>query len=447
MRLAVLLLISAPGASVLFGAEPAKLPEPLRIIADLAGPAPPEFAADALLRIAESGKLADKSARKQLIEQAFQLAASAKLSFRMRGAQSTLADTASGSLTQAYDLKLDAISLQARAITAILLLDQVKGREMFSQMARPTLTPLTCDDALVYEPSAFYQALSIVVQGGFTQKEMAKGENVNVLLEALAQVTSPSELVPLASTIQGAPVTVAQREPLWVRFNGVLENMQTDSRSFTASLAGLSALNAPGFQASFERYRQKNHACETDVVASSPNSSAPAAQPSTPKLAPYWQSATAQQLLQAGKKLRYASSTQLLSEADRSTPEWQQQLADYLNLIADWTQDQQESDAAFYHQKCIVYTALVDLVPPGSQSDKILADYVDFISNSSLYQQSPAEWFVEPHALLDRAQTDRARYAKVLAAYQDSGNPVLMLEVALEKAFNSNFPGRAVSTK
>ncbi len=82
--------------------------------------------------------------------------------------------------------------------------------------------------------------------------------------------------------------------------------------------------------------------------------------------------------------------------------------------------------------------SLLDLVPTGPQSDKILADYVDFISNSSLYQQSPAEWFVEPHTLLDRSQTNPAQHAKVLEAYQDSGNPVLALEVALEKTFSGN---------
>jgi hypothetical protein len=433
--------------AVLFGAEPAKLPEPLRNIADLAGAAPPEFAADALLRIAESGKLADKSARKQLIEQAFQLAASAKLPVRMQGLQGTTTDTASGSLNQAYALGFDLLSLQSRAVRDMLPLDPSKTHDFFGQIVKPTLAPLTCDDALLYEPSAFYQALSAVVNGAFTPQERAKEQHVNLLLEALGQAISPSQLVPLAGVIENASVTAAQRQILWARFNGVLENMQPDDRSLPASLPALSVLAAPGIQGSLEKYRQKSRGCETDVVASSPNSSAPAPQPSTPKLAPYWQSATAQQLLQAGKKLRYASSTQLLSEADRSTPEWQQQLADYLNLIADWTQDQQESDAAFYHEKCIVYTALLDLVPPGSQSDKILADYVDFISNSGLYQQSPAEWFVEPHTLLDRAQTDRARYAKVLAAYQDSGNPVLVLEVAVDKTFNSNFPGQVVSAK
>ncbi len=448
-RLCVLLLIPVLGISVLSGAEQTKLPEPFRSIADLANAAPPEFAADALLRIAESGRLTDKSARKQLIDQAFQLAASAKLPVRMQGVQGTTTDTASGSLSQAYALQLDALSLQSRAVRAMLPLDPSQTRDFFGQMVKPTLAPLTCDDALIYEPSAFYQALSAVVNGAFSPQERAKEQHVNLLLDALGQVASPSQLPPLAGAIESASVTALQRQILWARFSGVLENMQPDDRSFSASLPALSVLSGPGVQGSFEKYRQKSHGCVTDVVALPANSSAtaPAPKPTTPKLDRYWQSATAQQLLKAGTKLRFASSTQLLSDADRSTPEWQQQLADYLNLIADWTQDQQESDAAFYHEKCIVYTSLLDLVPTGSQSDRILADYVDFISNSSLYQQSPVEWFVEPHTLLDRAQTDRARYAKVLAAYQDSGNPVLMLEVAIEKTFNSNLPSWAVSAK
>jgi len=439
MRLAVLLLIPA-----LF-AEPPKLPEPFRSIAGLAAGAPPELAADALLRMVESGKLADRNARLALVEQAFQLASAAKFSVRMEGLSGTTTDTASGSLSQAYKLKLDALSLQSRAVRDMLPLDPSKARDLFGQMLKPTLAPLTCDDALVYEPSEFYQALSAVVNGAFTPNEKAKEEHVNLLLEALGQVTSPSQLAPLADAIQAASVTAIQHQVLWARFNGLLENMQPDNRSFPASLPALSVLSTPGVQASFEKFRQKNHGCETDA-APSPNSQA-AKKPATPKLDLYWQSPNAQQLLQAGQKLRYASSTQLLSDADRASAGWQQQLADYLNLIAGWTQDQEESEADYYHEKCVVYTGLLDLVAAGPQQDKLLADYVDFISNSGLYQQSPAEWFVEPHTLLDRSQTDPARHSKVLEAYQNSGNPVLTLEVALEKTLTGNVPSWAITQK
>jgi hypothetical protein len=441
MRLSVLLLIPA-----LSFAAPPKLAEPFRAIADLAGGAPPEFAADALLHLVESGKLADQNARRALVEQAFQLAASAKFQVRMEGLSGTTTDTASGSLNQAYGLKLDVLSLQSRAVRDMLPLDPSKARDLWGQMVKPTLAPLTCDDALLYQPSDYYQALSAVVNGAFTPSEKAKEEHVNTLLEALAQVTSPSQLAPLADAIQAAGVSTMQRQVLWARFNGLLENMQPDDRSFPNSLPALSVLTTPGAQASLEKYRQKSHGCQTDIAPPSTNQQ-PAKKPATPKLDPYWQSGNAQQLLQAGTKLRSASSTQPLSDDDRATAAWQQQLADYLNLIADWTQDSAESDAVYYHEKCLVYTALLDVVPPGPQSDKILADYVDFISNSGLYQQSPAEWYVEPHTLLDRSQTNPAKLPKVLEAYQNSGNPVLTLEVALEKILSGGLPSWAVSQK
>ncbi len=277
----------------------------------------------------------------------------------------------------------------------------------------------------------FYLALSAVVNGSFTPKEKAKEEHFNLLVDALGQVTSPAQLAPLAQAIESAGVTPAERQLLAARFNGLLENMQPDSRSFAASLPALFAINTPGIQPSLEKYQLKNHACDTDAA---PSSSASSKKPSTPKLDPYWQSAASQQLLEAGRKLRASSSIQQSSEADR--PEWQQQLADYLNLIAGWTQDVAESDAVFYHEKCIVYTALLDLVPPGPQSDKIVAEYIDFIGNSDLYQKSPAEWYLEPHTVLARSHSISAQRA-TLEAYRNSGNPVLALEVAIQKVFGA----------
>ena len=290
----------------------------------------------------------------------------------------------------------------------MLPLDPSKARELFEQIVKPTLAPLTCDDALVYEPSEFYQALSAVVNGAFTPKEKAKEEHVNLLLDSLGQVTSPSQLAPLAGAIESAGVTAAQRQILWARFNGLLENMQPDDRSFPASLPALSVLSTPGIQglvrkipAEEPRLRERRRALVASFIR-------PAAKGQETQHAQarsdIGNPRPRSNCSQAGKKLRAASDSQLLSDADRATAEWQQQLADYLNLIADWTHDQEQSDAVYYHEKCLVYTSLLDLVPPGPQSDKILADYVDFISNSGLYQQSPAEWFVEPHTVLDRSR-------------------------------------------
>ena len=127
--------------------------------------------------------------------------------------------------------------------------------------------------------------------------------------------------------------------------------------------------------------------------------------------------------------------------------EWQQQLADYLNLIAELDPGSAESDAVFYHEKCVVYTSLLDLVPPGPQSDKILADYVDFVGNSGLYQKSPAEWYVEPHTVLDRSQSD------LRAALQGAGGLSRIPAIPFwrwkwfSKKLQRNLPSWAVSAK
>jgi hypothetical protein len=448
MRPVCFILVRFILVPALLAAEPAKLPEPLRSIADLANSAPPEFTADALLRMAETGKLADRGARLDLMEQAFRMAASAKFQVRMEGLPGTIADTASGSLSQAYGLKLDALSLQSRAVMDMLPLNPAKARELFLEIVRPTLGPLTCDDALVYEPSAFYQALNAVVNGGFTPKEKSKEENVNFLNDYLGQATSPSQLVPLAQAVQGASVSAAQHQILWARINGLLESMQADDRSFSASLPALSGLGMAEIQTALEKYRQKGHRCEGDSAPSGNQTQAPSQKkPTTPKLELYWQSTSTRQLLQAGRKLRFTASNQLLTDADRATVEWQQQLADYLNLIAGWTPDQEDSEAVYYHEKCLVYTALMEAVPPGPQNDKILADYVDFVSSSGLYQQSPAEWYWEPHTVLERSQTNSVQHAKVLEAYQRSGNPALLLEVALEKNLGTGLPAWAAGQK
>jgi len=418
-------------------AEIAKLPEPYQSLAELARGAPPEFTADALLRIIEQGELVDKGARAELIEEAFRSAAAAKSPVGMQGLPGTTTDTASGSLSRAYALKLDALTLESRAVRDMLALEPANARKLFGEIARPRLSPLTCDDALVYDLSDFYQALGAVVNGTFTPKERAKDEHLNFLGDYLGQATSPQELGPLAQVVQSAGATAQQRQALWARLGGLLESMQTDDRSFSASLPALNSLSVAEMQTSLEKYRQKSHGCATDAsqADASKNPAPPANKPSTPKLDLYWQSAASQQLLKPGRSLRFSPNNTLLSDADRSTPEWQQQVTDYLNLIAGWTADQENSEADYYHEKCIVLTALIELVPPGPLNDKLLAEYVDFIGNSNMYQQSPAEWFLEPRTLLDRFQATAMR-ARILDAYQRSGNPVLSLEVALEKTFN-----------
>ena len=115
--------------------------------------------------------------------------------------------------------------------------------------------------------------------------------------------------------------------------------------------------------------------------------------------------------------------------------------------MADWTAAQEKSEADYYHEKCIVYEALVELIPPGAQRDKMVQAYVDFVGNSSLQQQSPVEWFMHAHSMLERVRnTANGEPAKLLEAFERSGNPVLALYAAEEKIFTGQVPSWVINS-
>ena len=416
-------------------AEQPKLPEPYRSLVDLAQTTPPEFTADALLRIAESGKIDDRDAVRDLVEQAFRLAGSAAFRVRMRALPGTTTDTRSGILNQAYDLKLDALSLESRAVRDILAIDKAKARDLLREISPPTLAPLTCDDALVYDVADFYRTIGMVANAAFSEKERAREENVNLILDYLGQASSPAQLAPLARLVRNANVTPPQRELLWSRFNGLLENIPGDERSYSASLSSMSAESGPEMEVSLEKYKRSGSTCKGDA------SSATTTTASTPKLERFWQTPKSKKLLEDGLKLRLASDGRLFTDVERSTREWQEQLTGYLSELADWTAGEEPSATVYYHQKCLVFEALIELIPAGPQRDKALLDYVNFVGNPDLQRQSPVEWFIEAHSVLERVRhAEDATLGKLGDAYQHSGNTVLTLEIALEKSLGARPP-------
>ena len=440
MRLGLLFL-----TAVLACAQPAKLPEPYQSLVDLSHAAPPEFGADALLRLVESGKIVDRDAQRDLVEQAFSLAASAKLPVRKWHLPGITLDSRAGSLSQAYGLKLDALSLQSRAVSDMVRINPAAARKLIQEIPPPVFEPLSCDDALFYDVADFYLALTSVINSAFSAQERAKEEHVNFLLGYIGQVSSPAQLVPLAQTIQSAGVTPEQREVLWARFNGLLANLQSDDRSFSAVLVDPPA----GMDFIVADVRQRSAGCKDDAaVAQAVGDAQQRKAGATPKVDAYWQSAEAQRMMDDGKKLRYGAAGRVLTDADRSTPQWQQQLTDYLSALAAWGAGSEKSEADYYNEKCTVYIALVELIPPGAQRDKMLEAFIEFISNSSLEQQSPVEWYNQASFLLERVRgSGSGEPAKVREAFENSGNPILLLESTLDKALGARPPAWLTSSR
>jgi hypothetical protein len=430
--------------------EVPKLAEPYQSIVELSRAAPPEFGADALLRVVESGKIANKDAKRDLVEQAFRLGAMATFKVRMRGVKGTTVDTRSGYLSRAYDLKLDKLSLQSRAVRDMLPMDPAKARELFQEIVRPELPQLTCDDPMFYDVSDFYQALGAVVEGAFTVQERNKEEHLNFLLDYMGQVSSPAQLAPVARLIKSVGVSAQQRDILWNKFYGLLESMRPDGRSYVSALDEIKSEVIPGAEVSFEKFKQSSAGCPDDARqgVTIDLSQGPVHTGKTPTVDHYWESPAAKQLLEGAQKLRFTPDGKLIADSARASQEWQDKLADYLNQVADWTSSQEKSEADYYHEKCVVYQALVELMPPSAQRDKILEAYLEFVSNSNLQRESPLDWFMHAQWMLERVRnSSNGEPAKLLSAFEGSGNAVLVLYAAEEKVFSGGMPSWVTNSK
>src|SRR5258708_38611637 len=82
MRFAASLFLTIAAVCRAQANDEAPRKDPLRTLADSAMAAPPELAADLLIRIAESPQVADKAFKIELLERVFALAPSAKFKLR-----------------------------------------------------------------------------------------------------------------------------------------------------------------------------------------------------------------------------------------------------------------------------------------------------------------------------------------------------------------------------
>src|SRR5579872_1531371 len=458
----------------LAAADRPAIPADVRPLLELSRSAPPEFAADALLRIVESGRVENPEVKRDLLEQAFQLSTRARQPVRRIPIPGSTVDTRSWYRGSAMRLGLDALSLECRAIRDLLLLDKGRARELFSNVVKPPLDPLSCEEPLVYDLDDFYQTLQQILSSTFTSTERDKDEHVQFLTMYLDRIAAHAELAPAARVIAALNLTPAQLEVAEGTFLAKLDGMPHDDRSFSVAVGPMEqavsmlalavahqGLSTDGLIRGFRKYLVVNLTgvrCGDNVGAQARSSEAakvvewfdtefhgeapvikadeaqPASIDTSAKVEQYWQSAEAKQILTDGKALRFTPQDRPLSAAERNTPEWKQALTDFLTELESWKASAEASEADYFHQKAIAYEALLELTAPGDERDKILSAYVAFLTGSNLQQESPLEWFWHAQDTVQRLRnTGGGDAAKVLAAYKGSGNVVLALYASLEE--------------
>lgn len=452
--LSILLLAVALNAR----ANPGSLEE----LINLARSAPPELAVDALLKIAAG---APRDARKALIEEAFQLGALAAQAYPLTAIDGTAPDTRSIYRSHASRLGLDALTLRARAVAAMLEADRDRARAMFQSLPPPAADKPGCKDSLTPGFDVYYQLAARIAQTAFTARERRDQDDFAFLLALLRPASSELSWAPLVHAALAMQPAPEQAELLVATFASRLEQIATGDRLFSqqagAMRDALSALLAfarsrgiavQGLLQSFATYlraHQRGERCSDSPEAaallewynSELRGETPAVEPvrlaeiRKPEVEAYFESAESRRFAAAVRKLRFDEQGRVLTLEQRHSAEWKRAFTDFLKDFAGWTGASEKSDIAYFHQKAILLEALLELTPAGAERDKLAAAAVQHLRDTSIQRQIAGEWMWHARAFLQAARSP-AEVRGLLAAYRESGDIPLYLIAVLEPAAN-----------
>lgn len=452
--------------------EPARLPQEAELIVADARVAPAEFGADALIRVAESAKVSGASLKRELLEEAFRLAAGAQQPFKRFSVVGNV-DTRAGYLSYGFELGLDALSLRCRAVRAMLRVDASRARELLAEI-RPELEldVLACEDPLPYDVSALYETAGEVARAAFGPEELRRREHVRMAEPYVASVRRVAQVGPAARLIVALRPPAADLSLLAQEFASALRSVPPDARSFAAAYygddirrrmsdllrecdakgVGKDALleayraffvaQAAGVQCADNKFFVAQLTRKGDLASVNDNLVKPRLSPE--ELQPrryegrarsyeFWQTADAKRLLLGIKRLRFGDKREPLTPEEKETTEWRRGLAEYLAALSDWEGSSEQTASDYINQKSVLFGGLLSLDLSPEAREKVLADYLAFLREPGLARDSRVEWYWHVRRLADwaRAQDDDT-YKAVADSFANSDVAALRLYAALE---------------
>ena len=422
----------------------------------------PEVSADLLIRTAQSQLISDKKRKIALLEEAYQRGSDAQKKLRMKR-WTGLVETASGQLSAAYDLELDELSIKTRAVRTMSSLDAVRSRELFVQIPKLKLPPLSCADDLGYEVSSFYQTLKEVQQKSFTPKELSEGNGLRFIQPYIAEIESPAQVAPVVDLIVDSNLTPSEFNVLLSTLVSALKGVQDDPKSFALSLisGGLAnslqnlikksrdnevasgpLLNA--FRAYFLRElrvqcpdmrvgnEQKNpmqvefSRVNKWFVNSISEDELKARIGERSNETPFWVSPESRSFLMRVKRLRFGTGQTALTEEERKNDDWQRELGQLLMDLGQWT-GSGDAESEVFHEKSNLYDALYSLSPSNSLRTEVLLAFAGYLRSASMQESSRIEWLLHGHNLLKRTRTLGPERLKIVSVFNTSTTQALQL--------------------
>ena len=444
-------------------------------VAAMARKAPPEFAADALIRLASDEKL-DSSARVKLLSEAFRRAAAAQHPLKLR-ASITRGGGAGGFLERAYQQDIDALSLRLRAVQQMLPLDSGKATRLFLSITAPTVPPVRCEDIVVYDVARYYEALGAIAKTG--HRDVAK-----LLKDRVGRITSPAQIAPVARLLGQAGLNDSDLEVFTQSLAGGLREMSGDDRSFTyyAAETGPAILDlveelkrrhlsplplAEAYRLYLVHHLAGDRCADDELINKDPsitinlmtgrasdvlgwNASvffsekirvAPLEPLSEQETTPHsldgyaagaqsCEDAQCQGITRRERELAFDADGQPLAESEHHTVAWRANLEATLKALDAWQAANGKAGEVF-REKTWIYNNLYAM-SSGDSRDSVTASWLNYLQQSRSTVGDRAQWLVPVSALIGRSALDPSN-TKPAEQLRTADDPVIGLYVQIER--------------
>jgi hypothetical protein len=436
---------------------------PLREFADFVlASLPAELAADLIIQVSDSPASAREGRNWQieLYERALELASSALTPVKLVPVPGGTTDSRAEIAAEPYRLGIDRLSLKTRAVRGLLRFRPARALELGTQLDH-AVAPLTCQDILVPDPSAFWQLAPAMLMAWPKSPSSAGASDDRAmwLEQHVASITSSTELGPAVQAVMSSSLPETDVRRLIVTVSSVLRTLDDDDRSFSAPfwttevvIARLVDTVGDDQLATFllESFRMylvrhlKGVRCEPAVdpgreasLLKSVNEIfvrhriAPLTQaertPSRVVLGrmniEFWQSPAAKDILEREKVLRFDGRRTRL-DAEKRTPEWTDMLGDFYKALDSWKRSASVTEGDYRQQRFLAHQSILSVVPPGPEWDRALSQLILFLRSEGMQHFGMLEWASKVHTLIFRTGRSGHR-EQVLRALRESGDPVM----------------------
>lgn len=448
------------------------LPPRVASLLYLARTAAAEFRADALLRIATSGLVSDQRLRTELLDEAFESAGRAGFQIKKVHYDALDRDSRIGYLEMSYELNLDATSLRCRIVNAFIDIDRIHAKDLFSQIPIKDALgkPLTCEDALVFDVTTYYETAKRIAEGCFDKKEIHDGDRTRFFEDMVNDATSVAQLGPVAHLIAAASVDSYELQSLIHIFSAVLARVPRDYRMFRASqgvyrladsfyelkqasarqsiptgelmsayrsllirqLSGRGCADVPENERRFSAFvRAANKGLFPSDPINPEEIRVGDVEAGPPEFL-YWTLPKAIQALEGVRGLRFDPKGEEWSAAEKQTLQWRDKYRAVINLLDDWSATDEKTEEDYLHQKAVILGDLVRLAPSDTVREEVLLLYLFFLRNMSSDRVNQVEWFMHMAEVIEtiRDNNGKAR-VKAFDLLTTSKVPIMELYAAL----------------